>query len=257
MRVGSWGWLIALSVALGGGCGGSNVESAPSDFQRGEAADHRLRVCRDYILRGFSAEESLGLALSAAPKALGPGVDCVLDAESCEEVVACEDSFESARITDLPECDGPSSTRCDGDVLKRCTTNDDVTWHEISFDCTLARASCQEGINEGSLNPGLAWIDCVRSSDLCAGVGSHCDGARAIVCREDAATGLVNPAIYDCSDVFGSTCVELDEDRVDCEGPAVGEVQCGDGVDNDEDGAPDCDDPECEGSEGCFEPQAM
>jgi hypothetical protein len=239
-------WLLMASIALGSSCANkeaeAEAESAPvvSDFERGTAADVRMRACKHYNLPALSASNSLGPLLAQFPEAYGPGVDCVLTARDCEEVIACEDSaFARPAIDELPACE---ESRCEGDVLKRCTTRDDVSFHEVSYDCTLAGATCAEGENAG-----MAWVECVAAQQLCDGAGSYCAGTVAVVCREDGSTGLINPAKYDCANAFGSTCAESSEGQVDCEGPAVGEAQCGDGLDNDEDGAKDCDDSDCAG----------
>jgi len=47
-----------------------------------------------------------------------------------------------------------------------------------------------------------------------------------------------------CADAFGSHCLDHGND-VECEGPATGEEDCGDGIDGDGDGKVDCDDEDC------------
>lgn len=54
------------------------------------------------------------------------------------------------------------------------------------------------------------------------------------------------PWIFDCADAFDSKCVpHHNVTGVGCEGPVVGERQCSDGVDDDDDGDVDCADDDC------------
>ena len=252
MRV-ALGWpVVAASIGLASGCGAEKNESTASatDFERGTMADVRLRACSGFNLWGLSYEDSLAIVLTMSPEAYEPGVACVLAAEDCAQVLECEETaFSTPSLEGLPVC-GDARSHCEGNILKRCTTRDDVTWYERSYDCALANAHCEEGIGGGE-NGDIPWVECVADEDLCEGARSHCDGTVAIVCRADVISGLVNPGVYDCADVFGSSCAEPSEGRVECEGPAVGEAQCGDEQDNDDDGASDCDDSDCEGRDLC------
>lgn len=169
-----------------------------------------------------------------------------MDAENCEDVDRCSRLFNADDQLELrPECGSEPTDHCEGNIAKYCITDDDVTWYEFSYDCTMAGATCIEGVDAN----GVPWSDCQAPLEPCDGhETSYCDGTRAVVCDETflggQRSGRRSPWIFDCADAFDSTCVAIGA-RVACEGPAVGEAQCDDGLDNDEDGEADCADSEC------------
>lgn len=251
-RVLCWGWLVVgLSGALSVGCddgedGGGDGDDKPAeltDFDRGRIAETRWDACGVEPWSTLSVNESLGILATTEPFVFGPGIDCLVAATSCDEVDACNKYFLlDDHLVGLPECDSERTERCDGNVVRYCLTDDDVTWYEKSYDCALAGATCGEGLEAGAI---YNWADCLAPEDLCDGKPtSYCDGSIAVVCYRHN-TERVTGAAFDCADAFGSTCAERPNGDVQCEGPAVGEVQCDDGKDNDGDGHADCDDSDC------------
>lgn len=185
--------------------------------------------------------ESLGILLSVFPGGYKRGVDCTLAARNCEEVDACmalyrvdHDQYVD-ELEQLPKCDGAGNSYCEGNVAKYCLTDDYETYYQASYDCTLAGATCVEG-------------NCQAPPLKCQGDRmSYCDGTRAVLCESNG--DILSPWVYDCADAFGSHCVNPEESDMACEGPAVGEDDCYDGLDGDGDGYIDCNDSDC----GCGE----
>jgi hypothetical protein len=243
------GWLV---VALCAGCDDSDDgdgDEAPqelTDFERGTIVDTRWDACGVERWRPLSVDQSMGIMITTTPDLYDEEfVECVLAAKSCKEVVACNLHFlmNEDDLSHWPVCDDDEpSGHCDGDVVKYCTTDDDLTWHEVSYDCKLAGATCTEGVDQSD----RTWADCLAPVELCDGKDeSYCDGTKAVICGTDPNRNFHNAGVFDCADAFGSECARNDQGEVHCEGPNITEWPCDDTVDNDDDGLYDCDDPDC------------
>jgi hypothetical protein len=196
-----------------------------------------------WLTEGFSVG-SLGVLLSVFPGGYKRVVDCTLAAHNCREIEPCMAYYlvDQVRYEDLhlPECGSRPTDHCEGNVAKYCVSNDEKTFYQASYDCTLAGATCIEG----QAQSGEPWADCQAPQLQCEGhETSYCDGTRAVAC-EDARPGVLSPWVFDCADAFGSRCGDRGK-VVTCEGPAVGEQLCDDGIDGDGDGKVDCDDDDC------------
>ncbi|HET7543278.1 MAG TPA: hypothetical protein VFK05_25565 [Polyangiaceae bacterium] len=250
------GWTLGCLVACLGvttaGCSDGGDPPPPTDLERGTLASTREDACGVESWKPLDVGEHLGILLSVFPGGHKRGVDCTLAAHNCQEVEACmayyladNDQYE-AELEQLPKCDGEGDEYCEGNVAKFCKSDDSKTWYRASYDCTLAGATCVEQPSES----GKQWANCQAPRLKCEGDQmSYCDGTRAVVC-EDIGSDILSPWVYDCADAFGSHCVDLGAE-VECEGPAVGEEQCDDGIDGDGDGKVDCMDRDC----GCVEKQ--
>jgi hypothetical protein len=222
----------------------------PTELERGTMAATREDACGVEGWDPLDVYESLGILVSVFPGGHKRGVDCTLAAHDCEEVDACmafyiadHDQYD-AELEQLPQCDGEGDNHCEGNVAKYCLTEDYETWYQASYDCTLAGATCVESQSES----GDRWANCKAPQRQCEDRGtSYCDGTRAVVCEGNG--DILSPWVYDCADAFGSHCV--DDGNIECEGPAVGEHDCYDGIDGDGDGKVDCMDRDC----GCVEKQ--
>lgn len=214
--------------------------SSDNTLVRAERTELRVNACRGEAITASTLADGFATYAVFYADELGPYVDCVESAASCEEVLGCPLPNPPA-TADLPTCDGYADSRCDGNTAVLCHTDDDITFREESYDCSLLGATCQQG--QGEDGP---WAECVVASRLCDVEGARCDGARGVICDVDPASGVTHAREIDCGDVFDSTCA-VNRGRVYCEGPAVGEVQCFDGEDNDADGQSDCDDTDCQG----------
>jgi hypothetical protein len=240
-------WLVAcLGGALSAGC--NDDDDAPAtpeltDFERGTIADTRWEACGVESWQGVSIGDSLAIQVTTFPETYSAGVDCVVVAKDCKGVIACNKQFLRDReLESRPQCEpNESSYRCDGDVITYCTTDNDETWHEVTYDCALAGASCKEFDDEG----GMRLANCFLPESLCDGKSeSYCDGGMAVVCGRDHGD-FITSGRYDCADAFGSVCTEGYNHSVTCQGPALAE-NCFDGADNDGDGDTDCDDSDCD-----------
>lgn len=244
--------LVGLCAALSAGCDDNddgvdgNGDENPgelTDFERGNIGETRWDACGASGWEALSVEDSLGIVLTTYPGAYKSGVECLLAAKDCRGVVDCDRYF---RLNDQlhlrPECDTPDySGHCDGNVITYCTTDNDVTWHEVTYDCALAGATCSEFSQDGR-----AVADCFLPGDPCNGKAeSYCDGRTAVVCRENPDEGILRAARFNCADAFDGDCVEGNNHSVSCAGPKITEWPCNDTVDNDDDGVRDCDDPDC------------
>ena len=246
------GWILGCLVACLGAttasCGDDDdPPRPPTDLERGTMAATRDDACgvEAWFVEPFSVYgSSLGVLLSVFPGSYKRAVDCNLAAHDCQEVEACAAFYlvDAERYEDLqlPECGSERTDHCEGNVARYCVSDDQQTWYQASYDCALAGATCVEGQAES----GEPYADCQAPRLKCEGPNmSYCDGTRAVVC-EETGRGILSPWVYDCADAFGSHCVDQGE-SVTCEGPAVGEQQCDDGVDGDGDGKVDCDDDDC------------
>ena len=251
------GWILGCLVACLGAttasCDGDESPPPLTDLERGTIATTRQDTCgvESWLVEPFSVyAESLPIWLSVFPESLKRGVDCTLAAHNCQEVEACLAYFaadiERFEDLNLPECGSDPTDHCEGNVAKFCVSNDQRTWYEASYDCTLAGATCIEG----QAASGQRWADCQAPRLQCEGTNmSYCDGTRAVVCDETG-RGVLNPWAYDCADAFGSHCIDGGS-NVYCEGPETGERKCDDGIDGDGDDKVDCDDDDCQSASNC------
>jgi len=247
------GCLVACLSATTASCSDGDDSPPPlTDLERGTIATTRENACdvEWWFVEPFSIYSSLGVSLSVFPGGFKRGIDCTLAAHNCQEVEACtalfvadNDVYED-EIEHLPECGSERTDHCEGNVAKYCVSDDQKIWHQASYDCTLAGATCIEGQRES----GERWTDCQTPHLQCEGPNmSYCDGTSVVTC-EESSRGFLNPWVYDCADAFGSHCsAPIDETHIGCEGPAVGEWDCHDGIDGDGDGKVDCDDEDCGG----------
>ena len=230
-------------------------------MERGTMAATREDACgvEGWMFSGLSVYDSLGILLSVFPGGYKRAVDCDLAAHNCQEVEACSAFYFADHdqyvdeLNQMPECDG--ERRCEGNVVKYCESADgDKTFHQVSYDCTLAGATCVEYQAESGATgaeSGATSADCQAPPLRCQGPEMpYCDGStRAVVCEEEH-PGILSPSVFDCADAFGSHCIVRGENAA-CEGPATGEEDCDDGKDGDGDGKVDCMDRDC----GCVEKQ--
>jgi hypothetical protein len=227
-------------------------------MERGTMAATREDACgvEGWMFTGLTVRDSLGILLSVFPGGYKRAVDCDLAAHNCQEVEACEAFYfadhdqyvdELKQMPEMPECDSERTGRCEGNVVKYCESADDKTFHQASYDCTLAGATCVEY----QVESGGTGADCQAPRLQCQGPAMpYCDGStRAVIC-EETEPGILSPSVFDCADAFASHCIVRGENAA-CEGPAVGEKDCDDGKDGDGDGKVDCMDRDC----SCVEQQ--
>ena len=239
--------IFVVPFALFCGCDKDSETHKASALERATAAQVRLRACQHANMLPLTISKSGSVASKLSADLYAPAIACVLEASDCSEVAACGASEQKGPPPDsLPNCDydSPRANRCEGNVAKRCETDDDITFGEASYDCDLIGGICEDGVVDG-----VSWVECVVDAELCSDTISRCEGQRGIVCEQDEDRGITLAGQIDCADAFGSSCVGPNsQGKVYCEGEAVGwlgELQCDDGQDNDADGKPDCDDPDC------------
>ncbi|HYQ44729.1 MAG TPA: hypothetical protein VER11_22245 [Polyangiaceae bacterium] len=223
---GALGWgsaAVCLLGLLSVGCGDDDehVVSEPSaDFKRGTKAAARYDVCSIEPLSPLSMFGHFGPLVTTTPNIYSGAVDCVLAAANCDEVDKCDLWFHrDDEIDQHPSCGGVQTDHCEGNVAKQCEPDGaDQALYEVSYDCSLANATCVEGVRSN----GTPYADCKASEAPCAGhTTSYCDGTRAVVC-DDYWDGVLSPAVYDCADAWGSTCIVVQKHvPVACEEPAA------------------------------------
>ncbi|HET7543406.1 MAG TPA: hypothetical protein VFK05_26210 [Polyangiaceae bacterium] len=238
-----WGSLaVCLLGLLSVGCADDDEHPAsePSaDFKRGTKAGARYDACGIEPMSPLSMFGHFGPLVTIVPNIYSGVADCANAAANCDEVDKCDIWFHRDDLIDQnPPCGDVPTDHCEGNVAKQCEKDgSDGTFYEVSYDCSLAQATCVEGVRR----EGGPYADCKASEAPCAGhATSYCDGTRAVIC-DDYWTGVLSPAVYDCADAWGSGCFWDEGDKA----PKCGEVQCDDGKDNDEDGKTDCDDYDC------------
>jgi len=239
-----WGSVaVSLLGVMSVGCSDDDAVHAPTDFERGTKTAIRWDACHIEPLEPLTMEDHLGIIATTQASLYSDGFDCVNAASDCDGVDACRRKFSGDnQIDQLPPCGSVPTDHCAGNVAKNCQDPGDGVLYEVSYDCSLAHATCVEGTRKD----GHPWADCKASEAPCAGhESSYCDGSRVVIC-ENIWDSVLSPAVYDCADAFGSTCAQEDEGETpECEGPVVGEIQCHDGKDNDGDGNADCYDNDC------------
>lgn len=198
------------------GCGDSDVVShPPTDFERGTKAGARYDACGSEPMSPLSMFYHFGPLVTIVPNIYSGLVDCVNAAANCDEFDACDVWFSrDDEIDQHPPCGSVRTDHCEGNVAKQCEEDGaDRALYEVSYDCSLAQATCVEGVR----SDGSPYADCKASEAPCAGhATSYCDGTRAVVC-EDFWSGVLSPAVYDCADAWGSTCLQSDDGQVECE----------------------------------------
>lgn len=148
--------------SLSAGCGdGNDRTSVPlDDVERGTIASTRWEACGVEGWGPLTVSESLwrdGLVRSVQRRGR-----LVLAAENCEEVDRCSRLFHADDQLELrPECGSEPTDQCEGNVAKYCSTDDDFTWYEFSYDCAMAGATCIEGVDAN----GVRWSDCQAPLD--------------------------------------------------------------------------------------------
>jgi len=202
--------------------------------------------------------------------------DC---ADSCGEI--CDNGLDDDRdgVIDCDDNDCDSHENCI-DPLEDCedgVDNDgDLQIDCSDFDCIDDPACIDDPVveictgDEDEDEDGL--VDCQDTVDCCGDIacfgnpvcGDEGDFEDCVTIIDDDEDGLLNCDDSDCD--TDENCHELncedgldgldpdsdiDCDDSDCEFAAVCAEDCGDGVDNDDDGATDCDDPFCEGNAFC------
>jgi len=247
------GCLVAFLSATTTSCGDSDGGGDPptlTDLERGTMAATREDTCgvEEWMYRGLTVHDSLGILLSVLPANYKRAVDCDLAAHNCKEVEDCQKYYflDHVKYADmnLPGCGSDTSAYCEGNVVKYCKYDDgdSKTFYQLSYDCALAGATCAEWQTES----GGRSADCQAPPLKCAAPDMpYCDGTRAVACEQNGGTfGPLSPWVFDCADAFGSHCL-VDGDNPVCEGPETGEKDCEDGKDGDGDGKVDCDDDDC------------
>ena len=212
-----WGAVCLLGL-LSVGCGDDEhvSDAPPTDFERGTIAAARWDACHVEPMSPLSMFGHVGILVTTVPSIYSDEVDCVNAAANCDEVDACAPRIvPDDEIDQLPPCGSVRTDHCEGNVAKQCE-EDAGAFYEVSYDCSLAQATCVEGVRR----EGGPYADCKASEQPCAGhATSYCDGTRAVICDE-AWTDVLSPAVYDCADAWGWPCVwdEVDQ-RPECEEP--------------------------------------
>jgi hypothetical protein len=246
----TWGWvMVGLCGALSAGCDDSDdkvdkTPAEPTDFELGTIAETRWDACHEEPWAPLSVSLSLSILKTMLPKNWSNSIDCMVKAKDCDQLHVCLHLIDiDLGKEGYPRCDSSAGGRCDGNVAVNCETSNEADYYELSYDCTLAGATCIEIDDDKGQH-----ADCQAPLDPCEGHGTdnYCDGTRAVLC-EETRDGHRSPAIFDCAEAWGSTCGKYNSTstNVECEGPALGEVSCDDGKDNDGDGSADCDDSDC------------
>jgi hypothetical protein len=201
-----WGSVaVCLLGLMSVGCGdGDDVSHVPADIERGAITGVRADVCGIESLTPLMMFYHFGPLVKTVPNIYDGFVDCVNAAANCDEVDACDRWFaRDDGIDQLPPCGSVPTDRCEGNVAKQCREDGaDRALYEVSYDCSLAQATCVEGVRSN----GHPYADCKASEEPCAGhTTSYCDGTRAVIC-EESWPGVLSPAVYDCADAWGSVC---------------------------------------------------
>ena len=220
IRALSWGSLAVCMLGLmSAGCSDDDHPIAPpTDFERGTKAGARFDACRSEPVSPLSMFGHFGPLVTIVPNIYSGFVDCANAAANCDELDDCDRWFlRDDGIDQHPPCGSVPTDHCEGNVAKQCDKDgSDGTFYEVSYDCSLAHATCVEGVRR----EGGPYADCKASEEPCAGhASSYCDGTRAVVC-DDYWTDVLSPAVYDCADAWGSTCVLGGQHGVECEEPA-------------------------------------
>lgn len=215
-----WGWTaVCLLSVMSVGCNDDDhvvSDAPPTDFERGTMAAARWDACGIEPLSPLSMFGHVGILVTTVPSVYNHEVDCINAAANCDGVDDCAPRIvPDDEIDQLPSCGSVRTDHCEGNVAKQCE-EDGGSLHEVSYDCSLAHATCVEGVR----HDGGPYADCKASENPCAGhATSYCDGTRAVICDEYW-TGVLSPAVYDCADVWGSTCVWDEPDqRPKCKDP--------------------------------------
>ena len=208
-----WGWVaVCLLGLMSVGCGDDDPivsDAPPTDFERGTIAGARWDACHIEPMSPLSMFGHVGILVTTVPSIYSDEVDCVNAAANCDEVDACAPRIvPDDEIDQLPPCGSMRTDHCEGNVAKQCE-EDEGAFYEVSYDCSLAHATCVEGVRR----EGAPYADCKASEESCAGhATSYCDGTRAVIC-DDYWTDVLSPAVYDCADAWGSTCVWDEADQ--------------------------------------------
>jgi len=178
------------------------IDAPPTDFERGTLTGTRWDACNIEPMSPLSMFGHVGILVTTVPGIYSDEVDCVNAAANCDEVDACYRPFRlDDEIDKLPPCGSVPTDHCEGNVAKQCV-EDEGALYEVSYDCSLAHATCVEGVR----HDGSPYADCKASEEPCAGhATSYCDGSRAVICDEYW-NDVLSPAVYDCADAWGSTC---------------------------------------------------
>jgi len=214
----SWGSLaVCLLGLMSAGCSDDDHPIAPpTDFERGTKASARWDLCNVEPFAPLSMFGHIGILVTTVPSVYDKEVDCVLAAANCDEVHDCAPRIvPDDDIDKLPPCGSVPTDHCEGNVAKQCQEDGpDHALYEVSYDCSLAHATCVEGTRKD----GNPYADCKGSEAPCAGhTASYCDGSRAIICGEEW-DGVLSPAVFDCADAWGASCVPNEgHHTVECE----------------------------------------
>ena len=165
-----------------------------------------------------------------------PPVDLCADRQCADQnpctVDACDPATGACVHEAIVGCclDLDGDNYCPADQDGDCDDEDPEIYPGAVEVCDSADNDCDGLVDEGCEEPPTCQPDCGADGCGADGCGGTCGN---------------------CSD--GAVCADGQCEVIELPTPE-GAGDCTDGVDNDDDGITDCDEPECEAAEGCEEP---